>query len=183
METTNKSIIYRNREEEVRATVSKEEAIKLIQKYGGVYDEQNTDFDVYDQLLACEALSESTPAQTYKETNNTNESVLVNGNGNDGCKQKVSFELTPTKLEAISKLKHFDFRTPPPEIASQLEVLFLECDTKAGWWLTVSQRWNPRAINRVIARIVKLHSSGQITLNNPAAYFTHLIQFRKRRRL
>lgn len=177
--------IYRNREDEVRASVSKEEAIKRIQKFGGDYDESNTDFDLYDQLLACEALSESTPNQTYtnKETINTNESVLVNGNGNDGCKQRVNFELTPTKLEAISKLKSFDFRTQPPEIASQLEVLFMECDTKTGWWLTVSQRWNPRAINRVIARIIKLHSSGQITLKNPAAYFTHLIQFRKKRRL
>ncbi len=174
----------RNREDEVRTTVSKEEAISRIEKLRGVYDSTNTGFDVYDQLLACESIAESTPviSPPIKETERTDENVVAYEDGNGGYKQQVNFELTPNKLEAISKLKKLTYRTPPPEIANLLEIIFEGCDTFSGWWLTVAQQWNPRAISRVLIQLTKLHSGGWRTFKNPAAYFTSLIQKRKRRR-
>ncbi|OGM14113.1 hypothetical protein A3D84_03335 [Candidatus Woesebacteria bacterium RIFCSPHIGHO2_02_FULL_42_20] len=175
---------FASRDDEVRATLTKEEVIRRIEKLGGIPDESNTDFDVYDQLLACEAINESTPvlSNSYIENNNTRDDVVAYEDGIDGCKQQVNLELTPSKLGAIAKLRELDYRTPPPEIASLLEVVFEGYGTKPGWWLVVAQRWNPRAINRDIAKLVKLHSSGRITLRNPAAYFSFLIQKRKKRR-
>lgn len=172
---------YRSRDEEVRATISKEEAIKRIHEYGAEYDDSNADFDVYDQLLACEAINESIPINSYSYKD-TKQDVVAYEDGNDGSKQQVSFELTPSKLRAIEQLTEMNYRTTPPEIAMQLEIIFDGYGTKPGWWLVVAQRWNPRAINRDIAKLVKLHSSGRITLKNPAAYFSFLIQKRKRRR-
>lgn len=172
---------YRSRDEEVRATISKEEAIKRIHEYGAEYDESNTDFDVYNQLLACEAIAESTPTDSYSNKD-IKEVVVAYEDENDGCKQQVNFELTPSKLGAIAKLKEMNYRTTPPEIASLLEIIFEGYGTKPGWWLVVAQRWNPRAINRDIAKLIKLHTSGRITLKNPAAYFSFLIQKRKKRR-
>lgn len=174
----------RSREEEIRATLSKEEAARRIEKLGGVYDSTNIGFDVYDQLLACESIAESTPiiSPPIKEIERTNENVLAYEDGNDGYKQQVNFELTPNKLEAISKLQKLNYRTPPPEIANLLDVIFEGCNTKFGWWLTVAQQWNPRAINRVIIQLNKLHTGGWRTFKNPAAYFTFLIKNRKKRR-
>jgi len=174
----------RSREDEVRATVSKEEAIRRIEKLGGVYDSTNIGFDVYDQLLVCEAIAESTPIipPPIKDVTTTVENVVAYEDGNDGYKQQVSFELTANKLEAISKLKKLTYRTPPPEIASLLETIFEGCDTYTGWWLSVAQQWNPRAISRVLVQLTKLHSGGWRTFKNPGAYFTSLIKHRKKRR-
>lgn len=174
----------RSREEEIRATLSKEEVARRIEKLGGVYDSTNIGFDVYDQLLACESIAESTPiiSPPIKEIERTDESVLAYEDGDDGYKQQVNFELTANKLEAISKLKTLNYRTPPPEIANLLEIIFEGCNTHSGWWLTVAQQWNPRTISRVLIQLTKLHSGGWRTFKNPGAYFTFLIKHRKKRR-
>lgn len=171
-----------DREGEVRATISVEKAISQIEKFGGVYDPFNTNFDVYNQLLACESITESTPYALSSKVTETSGDAIAYGGGNDARKRTVNFELTPNKLEAVSKLKTFNYKTPPPEIASQLETVFIGFNTEFGWWLSVAQQWNPRAINRVIVQLVKLHTGGWRTINNPAAYFTSLIKYRKKRR-
>lgn len=174
----------RNREKEVRASVSVENAIRRIEKYGAAYDQSHTSLDVYDQLLICEAVAESTRIVPHpaNETGTKDGNVLVYENGDDGSKRVANFVLTPNKLEAISKLRKLDFKIPPPEIEGLLETIFEGCNTKPGWWLTVAQLWNPRAINRVVVQLIKLHSEGWKTFKNPAAYFTFLIKFRKKRR-
>lgn len=174
----------KSREEEVRATVTFEEAILRIEKLGGVYDPSNSTLDVYDQLLACEAVSEATPVRFYptNEKDQNKENVVAYENGNGSYKQEVNFELTASKLEAITKLQEYGYRTPPPIIASILTVIFEGCDTKSGWWLTVAQEWNPRAITRTLNQLIKLQSGGWKSIRNPAAYFTSLIKHRSKRR-
>jgi len=110
------------------------------------------------------------------------ENVSVNGNVNDSYKHRANFELTESKQHVIRKLKGCTYLTPSIDIARLLEELFLEWPSKQGHWLYISQQYVPRVINRVIARLIKLHASGRITLQNPAAYFTMLIKFRKKRK-
>lgn len=182
MKTQNKK--YSSREEEVRDTLSLEEAIHIIRtKYRfAEYDPDRPNLDAWDQLLACEALADSTPIdENYKS--NTNESVSVNGMINDSCKRGVSFELTQSKQLVITELSKCNYRTPPNEIASLLEDFFKEWESKPGHWLYIAQQWAPRAINRNIIQLVKTHSTGNKTIQNPPAYFTKLIKFRKRRKI
>ncbi len=174
-----------SREEEIRATLSNEEVARRIEKLGGVCDESNTEFDVYDQLLACEAIAESTPiiSPPIKETERTVENVVTYGDGIGGCKQQVNFELTPDRLCAISKLDELDYRTPPLRVASLLEIIFAGYGTYEGWWLSVAQQWNPRAVRRALKELIKLQTGGWRNIKNPAKYYTFLIQQRKKRRI
>lgn len=174
----------RSREDQVRSTFTVNEAIQQIEKLGGVYDPTNKSFDVYDQLLACEAVAEATPVNSYldTETKDNKESAFDYKNGNDTYKRQVNFELTTSKLEAIEKLKQCDYKTPPPQIVPLLEVIFEGCETQSGWWLSVVQQWNPRTIVRVINQLLKVHSGGWKTIRNPAAYFTSIIKHRRKRK-
>ena len=132
-----------------------------------------------DEILADEALAESTP---IKENEQLNENVNVNGMFNDSCKQTVSFELTQSKQQVIAELNKCNYQTPPIKISQLLEKLFKEYGSRPGHWLYVAQHWNPREINRNITRLIKIHISGKRTIKNAAAYFTFLIGYRKRRK-
>lgn len=162
--------------------LSKEEAIRQIEQvYHASYNPNMVDFDAYEQLLVCESLAE-TEAKELKKYGGKNEDDNVKWNGNDTYKQNANFELNESKEKVITELRKLTYTTPPIKIAQLLETLFAEYNSKNWWWLVVAQQWNPRAINRVIKRIIELHSSGRITIQNPAAYFTHLIKFRQKRR-
>lgn len=177
--------IYRNRDEEVRATVPLDEAIRRIRRYGGEYDPTTLSFDVYDQLLACESVDESTPIpENHRIEQNTKQNGGVYGNGgiDDTCRRKVNFELTPSKLSVLSQLKTCTYRTNPPVIAKLLETYFEGCGSDPDWWLYVAQRWPPRPIWRVIDQLIKLQTLGRMTIRNPAKYFSFLIKKRKERR-
>lgn len=167
-----------NRDELVRSTMTIEEAIRHITQLGGTYDPTNTPFDVYDQLLACETIAESTPISDHT----VEQDGCVNGNDNGICKRTDNFELSPNQLLAISKLQSYNYRTPPPLIAEQLGTIFVDSNTNPNWWLTIAQQWNPRAINRTLAEMRKQQSQGWKSIRNPAAYFTFLIKFRAKRR-
>ncbi len=182
---------FLSREEKILKTVSEEEAIRLIENtYGSRFDPHcGSDgcFDVWDQLLACESVVESTAVQKYlKQENKKNtersENGNVNGMTNDDCKQIVGFELTDCKLKIIEGLKNYNYLTAPKEIAECLEEFFKEYKSKDGHWLYIVQRWNPRAINRTFSTLIKLHESGRATIQNWAAYFVFLIKKRKQRR-
>ena len=178
-------MIYQNRDHQVRSELTKEEALRQIEeKYQQKYAPDST-FDAWDQFLACEAVAESTPiSPTFYEQIEPDEIdiALVPGNGIDSSKQIVKFELSPDKLQIISELKKCTAKTPPVDVEKHLDSLFLGYGTKGGWWLAVAQQWNPRAINRVIDQMIKLQRGGWKTIQNPAAYFTLLIKFRKKRR-
>lgn len=189
MEKGNTNDKFHSCEDRTRATISKEEAIRLIENVYSVRCDPNCvsdeTFDVWDQLLACESVAEATPIKEYSSTENidkTVESENVYVNGNDGSKQKVSFELTETKLQIIKKLEECNYLTPPIKIASYLTEFFKECGSNPGYLLYVSQHWNPRAINRTITSLIKFHKSGRKTIQNWGALFVYLIQKRKQRR-
>lgn len=81
---------YRTRDEEIRARISKNEAIRLIEEdYHARYDSDNIFFDAWDQLLACEAITEANPIKNtppreqgnnYEEINEGNR-FQVRGKG------------------------------------------------------------------------------------------------------
>jgi len=122
------------------------------------------------------AISDDKAKHIYKNQAN------VNVNDNDSCKQIVYFELTQNKQQVITELTQCHYRTPPVEVAVLLTELFKEWPSYQGHWLHITQKYNPRAINRIIKQLLKLHSSGQETIKNPAAYFTSSIKWRKPRR-
>jgi len=174
---------YNSREEEARTELSFIEVVRRIKEvYGAEYDPERPNFDAWDQLLACESIAESTPIKyLYKDEANKNPSV--SGMLNDSYSHGVIFELTQDKQKVIAELTHCNYRTPPIQIATLLEKFFKEWHSNQGHWLYVAQQWTPRAINRTIHRLTKLHIEGRITIRNPAAYFTKLIKFRKPRRI
>ncbi len=175
---------YRCRDDEIRDTISKNEAIRRIKNYGGEYDSENQNFDVYDQLLACESVAEAHAVQENQSTT-MQSGTEKSGYGNwriDGGKQTINFKLTPSRLQTLEKLKQCTHRTDPPVIAKLLESYFDGCDSDPSWWLHVAQRWPPRPIYRVIDRLVKLQTSGRMSIRNPAKYFTFLIKKRRSRK-
>jgi len=176
--------IYSCRDEQIRLELTIIEVIRLIREvYHQEYNSNLPNFDAWDQLLACEAVAESVPVKDvyYKENERENENVSVNGNVNDSYKREVNFQLTQSKQEIISKLREFNYRTPPKKIAELLNLLFQEFPSKPSHWPYIAQTYTPLIINRVIKRLVKLHNSGR-TILNPAAYFTEVIKHRAKRK-
>jgi len=173
---------YSCREEEIRATLTHKECIRRIkEEYHSEYDLTNETFDVWNQLLACEALSESEPITEYKQEQ-SNDNGSINGMYSGGCKQTIYFELTQNKQRVINELKQCNYQTSRIQLATLLTELFKEWISKSGHWLYIGQHWNPKAINSTINEIVKLHTSGRKTIYNPAALFTKLIKFHPKRK-
>lgn len=164
------------------------ETIEIIEGLGGKYDLDSA-LPISDQLLICEInapiLYEENFASNHQETENNNKantSDSVKWNGNGTYNRNVITTLTHTKRDVIEKLKTFTYKTPPIEIAHALQTLFSNYRSKEGHWLYIAQHWNPRAINRVIEEMIKRHKTGKTTIQNPPAYFTTAIKFRKTRR-
>ncbi len=162
--------------------LSEQEAIRQIEQvYHASFKPNVSDFDAFDQLFICKLLAES-EAEEQEKNEDTNEDANVKWNGNGTYKQNVNFELTESKQKVVAELKTLTYITPPIKIAALLQTLLADSDSKDGWWLYVAQHWNPRAINRVINYIVKVHENGTRSIQNPAKYFTYLIKLRKERR-
>lgn len=163
----------------VRKTLSKEKVIRRIQNYGAEPDLENKDFDIYDQLLACEAIAEAEGEQKKKKRN---ENVSVSGNGNDTYKRELNPELNWYKSELISKLKQCNSTTPQKEIASLLEGIFKYWPpSKNTHWLWIAQSYSPRVLNWVMTATIKKYLRGGIR-KTPPAYFIYLLKFRKQRK-
>lgn len=165
------------------STYQHSEIIQKIERLGGKYNPSSM-LSIDDQLFICESLTKDEITPTFQERNKDNpkENVSVKWNDNDTYKRDAITTFTDTKRDIIEKLKTFTYTTPPVEIAQALQTLFADHPSKDGHWLYVAQHWNPRTINRVIERIIIFHTSGRKTIQNSAAYFTHLIKFRKKRR-
>jgi hypothetical protein len=176
---------YSTRDAEVRATISKDEAIRLIEQiYHASYDPDNLDFDVYDQLLACKSVAESTPVKHYyKETNTTNKSVSGIERDIDSNKPIVIFELTTDKITIITKLRALTYRTNPHKIAELLEEFFIGCGTLQGWWLHIAQQWSPKAIISALNQMIKVHQNCFVTIRNSAKYFSNQIKYHPKRKV
>lgn len=166
-----------NRESYIRSKLSEAETIYRIRDvYHSNVKLNHPNFDIWDQLLACEAVAESTPVN-YEYLKN-NESML-NGNGNDIRKLTGNFSLTERKLEIISQLKETNYLTPPETIAELLQEFFIESNSKEGHWLYIAQSYTPKSINSVLNRLKSVYK----TSKNPAAYFTFLIKKKSKRRI
>ena len=157
--------------------------VARIESLGGIYDPKSP-LPIDDQLFICELLAEENIFSSPTQNNNSYENKSANAKWSDNgtYKRSANTSLIESKQKAIYELKTFTYRTPPIKIAELLQTLFADCNSRDGHWLYVAQTWNLRAINRVIERITRLHSSGWKTIQNPAAYFTHLIKFRKKRK-
>lgn len=176
---------YSSREVDIREELSLEEVIKRIKNdYPfAEYDPKNK-LGAWDQLLVCESLSEGTSTtQPFENNIVSNENVSVSEMYNGGCKSGVKFELNQGKKEVIARLKQCNADTSPFEVASLLEQLFKEWPSKPTHWIYVAQHWPPRRINCTIKEIIKTHTSGRLTIQNVAAFFTHLIKHRRKRKM
>lgn len=108
-----------------------------------------------------------------------NEDVSVNGN--DTYRPLASFKLTKDKIKIITEINSYNYQTPIFKITLSLEELFKECESRPGHWSYIAQQYSPRVINRIINFMIKQYNDWQ-TLQNPAAYFTSLIKYRKRKK-
>ena len=152
---------------------TKEEAINQIEQVYQASYGSHLNLTVWEQLEICESLAET--------EERTNEYAFVKED--DTSKRSVNLELIESKREVIAELKACDYKTPPSEIASLLEKFFDNPETKPGHWLSVAQQWPPRRIFLTINQMLKRQSGGWITIENPAAYFTFLVNKRKKRKL
>lgn len=173
---------YRCREDQVRAEISKEYAIRLILKYGGTPDLISKSFDLYDQLIACEAISESHPIKSFKPVQKSDEYKDDFENTNGGRRLQVNFELNADQLRSISELKLCSSKTPPKVVAQLLKNIFNDAGTYEGWWLVVSQHYCPRPLWQIINQMIKTQSGGWNTIKSPAAYFTKSLCYRVSRK-
>lgn len=154
-----------------------EETIRKIESYGACYD-PDSDLSAFNQLQICEAVEKATPI-TPKPPQKCSSVKCINGTN----KRKVNSELTQNKQqEIITELRKCTYRTPPHKIAALLEALFSSYSSKPGHWLYIAQNWTPRVVNWVLNYMVKLIKTGRTTIKNPAAYFTKLIKYRKKRK-
>lgn len=171
-------------------SLSKNEVICRIEQLGGQYDPEFT-LGFMDQLQACESLVESTPVnpedwdgRTILRLRDTDEeSVSVNGSVNDIGKRQENSEETQRKLQAITEVTTYTYRTSPRKIASQLRIIFSSCKSNDGHWLYIAQHYTPKSINSVIKHMTKAHTTGWVTIKNPAGYFTNVLkQYHPRRK-
>ncbi len=160
-------------EEEYKKIVAK------IESLDGKYD-PSSDLSALEQLEICESLAESeleTQPQIDKTTDRVN--AYVNGNDNGTCKRCVNSELNDSKRQAIEELRSYTYKTPIFRIAESLEKLFQKWESNPSHWPYIAQYYSPRAINRTISAMTKQYSESWDMLQNPAAFFTTAIKFRK----
>lgn len=132
-----------------------------------------------DQKFISENIPLTSEAQEEKgDMDSLNAYESVNGI----YKRQENLTEKQQKLEIITTLKSFNYRTHPKIIAEALEALFSCPKTKEGHWLYIAQHWTAKSINSVISEMIKRHSYGEVTIRNAPAYFTKLIKFHHMRK-
>lgn len=163
--------------------ISKEEVIRQITEiYHADYDLNNPNFDIYDQLLACEAIAES-QKEHIEKNNRTNENVSASGDVLGSSKLKENSEQNLNKKQTIVKLKKLNYRTPPTEIEIYLNTIFGIWEEKPEHWLYIAQHYTPKTINSVIAQMIKQHQRKDVSIKIPGAYFSSVIKHRPKRKI
>ncbi|MCX6731078.1 MAG: hypothetical protein NTZ55_04465 [Candidatus Roizmanbacteria bacterium] len=150
-------------------TTARSNAILFLKKILSITDEQKKNVSVDSLELS------------NNKYINTNVDVDVNDNG--GCKKTVNFELTQSKQRVIADLKKCNYRTSPKIIATLLENFFKVWPSFDGYWLSIAQKYPPRAIWRTIDDMVKTNQNGMCSIRNASAYFSSLIKYRKPRKI
>jgi len=169
-------------------SLSKEELIHKIEMLGGKYDNESP-LSIEDQLLICESIEESTPVnidnedgKIIMEIKKANEiDGHVNGSVHGSCYSRVNFQLTESKLKAISELNNFQPPKTPLEIEQYLREIFSDFQTKDYWWPYVSRTWSQRQINWVLRLVIDMQRTGRIK-KDIASCFTDMIKHRKKRK-
>jgi len=159
-----------------------------MEQLGGTYDPESK-LTLWDQILLCESLVESTPIISddldgrtilqLKDGDKRSGSVM---RCNGSCERTVNTWLTQSKHDAITELKRCNYRTNPKIIAGLLDDIFSDYQSDSGHWFSVAQRWPPRRIYLVLKYLIKLENPGHVTVRNPAAYFTSEIRHRAQRK-
>lgn len=134
-----------------------------------------------DQKWIWENLEINKDRKTQKQILNVNENVNVNGS--DTAKQVLDPKVIKDKLLVIEKLKRCTYKTPIFKIAELLEDLFLDFNSKRGHWGYVAEKWSPKSVNFALKRMTILHGENWSTIQNPAAYFTSILKYYKKRKL
>lgn len=161
--------------------LSTEEVVRRITEiYHAGYDLNNPDFDVYDQLQACEVL-EKTQREYEEKNNGINENVSVSGDVLGSSKLKENSEQNLDKKQAIVKLKHLNYKTPPTKIELYLNIIFGPWKEKPEHWLYIAQHYTPKTINSVISQMIKQHQRKDVSFKTPGAYFSSVIKHRPKR--
>lgn len=154
---------------------------RITEIYHAGYDLNNPNFDIYDQLLACEAVDE-TQKEYDKRNNDIKGNVSVNGNVNGSYKRGVKSELNWYKSKFINQLKRCTTNTPQNEIAKLLEEIFKPWPSnRERYWLWVAQTYTARTLIWVMSATVKKYLLGGIR-KTPPAYFSYLLRYRKQRK-
>jgi len=155
------------------------EAIRRIESFDGQYDpDHGLDgcLSVWDQLMICETLAAAKPVyqEEYSNTKySTNGNVLM---------VAAKSELNQSKPHPLEELRACDYRTPPVKVASLLGEYFHDPNTKQDHWLYIAKTWPPRQILYVIDEMTQAIFDGRLSLKIPAAYFTRLIKYHKKRK-
>lgn len=110
-------------------------------------------------------------------------SVSVSGSVNGGRNLVIKSDESLIKRQAFSKLTSATYKTSPIEIASSLETIFSNYTSKEGHWLFIAQHYTPKTINAVLHQMFRDIRKGIVTVKNPPAYFTTVIQHKPKRKL
>lgn len=155
------------------------EIVRKIERFGAFYNLESG-LSLEDQLLACEAVAESTPVESKRTDIKSEQELSVRGSSVSGaCYSEVNPELISRYLEAIQELKLCKSdKTPPKEVAALIEKA-LGPSRKAGHWLYLCRRKNPRQIVWVLIQIFKEIQTGQTPVEKAADFFTFRLKKRK----
>lgn len=157
--------------------------IKRIEKLYPNWYSKDSDFSYDDQKWIWGNFplhQEDIERITQIETNERDGHFYKDSN----CARKQHTNLTKklSKKEAIIKLKHCHYRTASNIVASYLDIILSNDDTRPGHWLYTARRYTPKTINSVLWETIKGIKRGDIDFEKRAAYFTFVIKKRKPRK-
>lgn len=119
--------------------------------------------------------------QKWINENVTDDIDVVSVTENGSYKQTANCILTKGKLKLANTLRKYNYKTPIFQITELLEELFRECESYPYHWAKIAEFYSPKTINSVLNYMIKNYGDWK-TLKNPAAYFTRMIGFRKKRK-
>lgn len=112
---------------------------------------------------------------------NSSDNVSLNGNENGIRKLNPNTNSLSYKYYLINELKKCNYRTPPKTVANLLQQIFNKYNSRSTHWPFIAQTYTPKTIKSVLNKVIRRINSGY-SVKNPAAYFTFIIQKRKRRK-
>lgn len=154
---------------------------RITEIYDAGYELDNPNFDIYDQLLACNAIDEAEKECKERSNSNPSENVSASGSVLGSSKLKANSDQNLTKHQAITKLKEFNYKTPPTEIEFYLNIIFGRWEQKPDHWLYIAQHYTPKTINSIISQMIKQHQRKDMSIKTPGAYFSSVIKYRHKR--